>query len=100
MSAHIVIVEDEPDLAALMADYVRAAGYSAAVFHDGAAALQAIPHQHADLLVLDLMLPGVDGLTICNTVRASTGIPIVMVTARVEEVDRLLGLDARADDYN
>ncbi|MFD2368113.1 response regulator [Pseudoduganella sp. GCM10020061] len=99
MSAHIVIVEDEPELAALVADYVRAAGYSAAVFHDGGAALDAIPHENADLLVLDLMLPGVDGLTICKTVRATSNVPIVMVTARVEEVDRLLGLDAGADDY-
>ena len=99
MSAHIVIVEDEPELAALVADYARAAGYSAAVFHDGAAALEAIPHENADLLVLDLMLPGVDGLSICKTVRATSNVPIVMVTARVEEVDRLLGLDAGADDY-
>ncbi|HEU4850767.1 MAG TPA: response regulator [Telluria sp.] len=99
MSGHIVIVEDEPELASLMADYVRAAGYTAAVFHDGAAALEAIPHENADLLVLDLMLPGVDGLAICQAVRATSAVPIVMVTARVQEVDRLLGLDAGADDY-
>lgn len=99
MSAHIVIVEDEPELASLVADYVRAAGYTASVFHDGAVALEAIPDEQADLLVLDLMLPGADGLTICKTVRESSSVPIIMVTARVEEVDRLLGLEAGADDY-
>lgn len=99
MSAHIMIVEDEPELAALVADYVRADGHTASVFHDGAAALEAFPEEEADLLVLDLMLPGVDGLTICRAVRASSDVPVIMVTARVEEVDRLLGLDAGADDY-
>ena len=99
MSAHIVIVEDEPELASLVADYVRAAGFSASVFHDGSIALEAIPDEQADLLVLDLMLPGADGLTICKTVRENSNVPIIMVTARVEEVDRLLGLEAGADDY-
>jgi two-component system response regulator BaeR len=99
MSAHIVIVEDEPELASLVADYIRADGHTATVFHDGAIALDAIADEQADLLVLDLMLPGVDGLTICKTVRATSNVPIIMVTARVEEVDRLLGLDAGADDY-
>ena len=99
MSCHIVIVEDEPELASLVADYVRAAGFTASVFHDGAIALEAIPDEHADLLVLDLMLPGADGLTICRTVRENSNVPIIMVTARVEEVDRLLGLEAGADDY-
>lgn len=99
MSGHIVIVEDEPELASLVADYVRAAGFTASVFHDGALALEAIPDEQADLLVLDLMLPGADGLTICKTVREVSAVPIIMLTARVEEVDRLLGLEAGADDY-
>ena len=99
MSAHILIVEDEPELAALVADYVRASGYTASVYHDGAAALAALPGEKPDLLVLDLMLPGVDGLSICRAVRERADTPVIMVTARVEEVDRLLGLEAGADDY-
>lgn len=99
MSARIIIVEDEPELAGVVADYVRAAGYTAEVFHDGALALAAQRVRPADLLVLDLMLPGLDGLSVCKAVRESSGVPIIMVTARVEEVDRLLGLELGADDY-
>ncbi|MFC5461968.1 response regulator [Massilia niabensis] len=99
MSAAIFIVEDEPELAALMADYVRAAGFEPAVFGDGAQALAAIRAEVPALIVLDLMLPGMDGLALCRAVRAFSEVPIVMVTARVEEIDRLLGLDSGADDY-
>ncbi|MES2756260.1 MAG: response regulator [Pseudomonadota bacterium] len=99
MSARLFIVEDEPELAALVADYARAAGYDATVFGDGAAALAAIRAGAPDLVVLDLMLPGLDGLALCRAVRACSDVPIVMVTARVEEIDRLLGLEAGADDY-
>jgi two-component system response regulator BaeR len=95
----IVIVEDEPELASLVADYVRAAGFVPVVFGDGAAALAAIRAQVPALVVLDLMLPGLDGLTLCREVRTFSGVPIVMVTARVEEIDRLLGLELGADDY-
>ena len=104
MSDRIVIVEDEPELAALVADYARAAGYTADVFGDGAAALDALRREPPALVVLDLMLPGLDGLALCRALRADTnpllaGLPVVMVTARVEEIDRLLGLEAGADDY-
>ena len=99
MSAAIYIVEDEPELAQLVADYVRAAGFAATVFGDGAEALAAIRRQQPALVVLDLMLPGLDGLSLCRAVRAFSEVPIVMVTARVEEIDRLLGLDTGADDY-
>jgi two-component system response regulator BaeR len=99
MSARLFIVEDEPELAALVADYARAAGYETSVFGDGAHALAAIRTGAPDLLVLDLMLPGLDGLAVCRAVRAFSEVPIVMVTARVEEIDRLLGLEAGADDY-
>lgn len=95
----IFIVEDEPELAALVADYARAAGYEPVLFADGAEALAAIRAGAPDLVVLDLMLPGLDGLSVCRDVRAFSEVPIVMVTARVEEIDRLLGLDAGADDY-
>jgi two-component system response regulator BaeR len=95
----IYIVEDEPELAALVADYVRAAGYAATVFGDGAEALAAIHAAVPALVVLDLMLPGLDGLSLCRAVRAFSDLPIVMVTARVEEIDLLLGLELGADDY-
>ncbi|MFC5479471.1 response regulator [Massilia suwonensis] len=95
----IYIVEDEPELAQLVADYVRAAGFVPEVFHDGAAALAAIRTRMPALVVLDLMLPGLDGLSLCREVRAFSEVPIVMVTAKVEEIDRLLGLELGADDY-
>ena len=95
----ILIVEDEPKLAELVADYLKAAGYEA---HSIANGLDAVPwvRNHApELIVLDLMLPGRDGLEICKEVRGFSDVPIIMVTARVEEVDRLIGLEAGADDY-
>jgi two-component system response regulator BaeR len=99
MSARLFIVEDEPELAALVADYARAAGYAPTVFGNGAEALAAVRAGAPALMVLDLMLPGLDGLAVCRAVRAFSELPIVMVTARVEEIDRLLGLEAGADDY-
>lgn len=99
MSVAIMIVEDEPELASVIADYAQAAGYAPTVFGDGLAALEAIRRAPPALVVLDLMLPGLDGLALCRAVRAFSSVPIVMVTARVEEVDRLLGLETGADDY-
>jgi two-component system response regulator BaeR len=95
----IYIVEDEPELAALVADYARAAGFVPTLFADGAEALAAIRADVPALIVLDLMLPGLDGLSLCREVRTFSSVPIVMVTARVEEIDRLLGLELGADDY-
>jgi two-component system response regulator BaeR len=95
----IVIVEDEPELAALVADYARAAGFEPTIFNDGAEALAGIRAAVPSLVVLDLMLPGLDGLSLCREVRTFSNVPIVMVTARVEEIDRLLGLELGADDY-
>lgn len=99
MSGTILIVEDEPDLAALIADYVRAAGYEAQVIADGKAALAQILQQTPQLIVLDLTLPGLDGIAVCRAVRERSDVPIIMVTARVEEIDRLLGLETGSDDY-
>jgi two-component system response regulator BaeR len=99
MTARVLIVEDERDLAAIMLDYVRAAGYAATTVADGNAALAAARAGAADLLVLDIMLPGLDGLAVCAAVRAFSDLPIILVTAKVEEIDRLLGLETGADDY-
>ena len=97
--ASILIVEDEPKLAQLLADYLRTAGYHTQIVGDGREVVPALKSAHFDLMLLDLMLPGRDGLEVCKDVRAFSSIPIVMVTARVEEIDRLLGLELGADDY-
>jgi len=95
----ILIVEDETKLAALEADYLKAEGFEPHCIANG---LEVVPwvRSHApDLILLDLMLPGRDGLEICRELRTFTDVPVVMVTARVEEIDRLIGLDLGADDY-
>ncbi|GLU31351.1 response regulator [Trinickia caryophylli] len=95
----ILIVEDEPKLSALLADYLRAEGYDATVIADG---LDAIAHVHAHapaLILLDLMLPGRGGLEICRELRTFSDTPVIIITARVDEIDRLLGLELGADDY-
>ncbi len=99
MISSILIVEDENDLAAIVADYAIAEGYATQVMADGAAALDCIRRTAPDLIVLDLMLPGLDGLEVCKAVREFSDVPIIMLTAKVEEIDRLLGLDSGADDY-
>ena len=99
MQPAILIVEDEPALASLVADYVAAAGWTPRIIADGAEALAAIRAAPPTLVVLDLMLPGLDGLSVCRAVRAFSDVPIIMVTAQVQEIDRLLGLDSGADDY-
>jgi two-component system, OmpR family, response regulator BaeR len=97
--ARILVVEDEPKLAALVGDYLQASGYAWHWVADGREAIPAIRAQQPDLVVLDLMLPGRDGLDICRELRSFSDVPIVMLTARVEEIDRLLGLELGADDY-
>lgn len=82
-----------------MADYLRAAGYRVHRLDDGAQVVAWVRERCPDLILLDLMLPGMDGLTICREVRATSQVPIVMTTARIEEIDRLLGLELGADDY-
>jgi len=98
-AARILIVEDEPKIARLAADYLNAAGYETVLVHRGDEAEARFQEGAFNLVVLDLMLPGIDGLTLCRALRAQSTVPIIMVTARVEEVDRLLGLEVGADDY-
>ncbi len=99
MSLNILIVEDEPKLASLEADYLMQAGYRTTIIDHGLAVLPFVQTTPPDLILLDLMLPGKDGMAICKEVRQFSNIPIIMVTARVEEIDRLLGLELGADDY-
>ncbi|WP_020565478.1 response regulator [Methylosarcina fibrata] len=95
----ILIVEDEEKLARLMADYLQNAGFSPQILNDGLRVLPWLDGNAADLILLDLMLPGRDGLDLCRAIRRFSAVPIIMVTARIEEVDRLLGLELGADDY-
>ncbi|GAA3920650.1 response regulator [Litoribacillus peritrichatus] len=95
----IYIVEDEVKLARLMEDYLMAAGYQTQTFYDGQMAFNAIKQQAPSLILLDLMLPGMDGIEVAKHTREFSNVPIIMVTAKVEEVDRLLGLEIGADDY-
>jgi two-component system, OmpR family, response regulator BaeR len=96
---HILIVEDEEKLAQLAADYLLNAGFSTDILSEGDAVVAWVKQQSPDLILLDLMLPGRDGLTLCRDIRSFSSVPIIMVTARVEEIDRLLGLEMGADDY-
>lgn len=95
----ILIVEDEPKLAALLNDYLRAAGHETHVVGNGFDVIAAVHAQSPSVILLDLMLPGRDGLDLCREIRTFSDVPIVMITAKVEEIDRLLGLELGADDY-
>ena len=96
----ILIVEDEPKIAAILADYLRAqGGFQSKVVERGDEALYQFQSEQPDLVLLDLMLPGMDGIEVCKQLRAESQVPIIMVTARVDEIDRLLGLELGADDY-
>lgn len=97
--AHILIVEDNPKIANVLTDYFTAAGYRATHVADGASAVARARDADPDLIILDLMLPEMDGIEVCQTVRTFSQVPIIMVTARVNEIDRLLGLEVGADDY-
>jgi two-component system response regulator BaeR len=99
MSAHVLIVEDEPKIAAVLRDYFAAACYRVSVLETGERAVEWIRENSPDAVLLDGMLPVVDGLEVCREVRRFSNVPILMVTARIEEIDRLLGLELGADDY-
>jgi two-component system response regulator BaeR len=95
----ILVVEDEPKLATLITEYLDIAGFATQVIGDGRAAIPAVRAQMPDMILLDLMLPGRDGIEICRELRSFSDVPVIMITARVEEIDRLLGLELGADDY-
>jgi two-component system response regulator BaeR len=95
----ILIVEDEPKLAALLADYLKASGFEVSTLFEGTQVEAWVRENKPNLIILDIMLPGRDGMEICKAIRTFSRVPIIIVTARVEEIDRLLGLELGADDY-
>ncbi len=95
----IYVIEDEQKIAHLLRDYLLASGFTVSCFSEGQTALSAIAHQLPDLILLDWMLPGQDGLSLCQQLRQQHDMPIIMLTARIAEDERLQGLESGADDY-
>ncbi|GAB09682.1 two-component response regulator RegX3 [Gordonia araii NBRC 100433] len=96
---HVLIVEDEESLADPLAFLLRKEGFEASVINDGASALTAFDRVHPDIVLLDLMLPGMSGTEVCKALRAKSSVPVIMVTARDSEIDKVVGLELGADDY-
>ena len=97
--SRILIVEDEQKLAEILRDYLAQAGFDITVLDNGLEVVPSVRESKPALILLDLMLPGRDGMDICKEIRTFSNVPIIMVTAKVEEIDRLLGLELGADDY-
>jgi two-component system, OmpR family, alkaline phosphatase synthesis response regulator PhoP len=99
MPKKILLVDDEPQILEICRDYLKKSGYDVVTAADGAQGLSAARREKPDLIVLDLMLPEMDGLDVCRAIRRESDVPIIMLTARVEEIDKLIGLEIGADDY-
>ncbi len=99
MSERILIVEDEAKISSLLSDYLTASGFESSVLNDGTVVVPWIREHKPDLVLLDLLLPGRDGMEVCRELRTFSNVPVIMVTAKIEEIDRLLGLELGADDY-
>ena len=99
MSKSVLVIDDEPKISDLCRDYLRAAGFNVLTAGDGPQGLALARRERPDLVVLDLMLPGMDGLDVCRELRREGSVPIIMLTARADESDRLVGLELGADDY-
>src|SRR6476660_3325276 len=95
----ILVVDDEPRIAQLARDYLEHAGFAVRIAATGEAALQAVRRDRPDLVVLDLGLPGLDGLDVTRAIRRESNLPVIMLTARDDELDKLLGLELGEDDY-
>ena len=95
----ILIVDDDRDIRTLLADYLESNGYRTIAAADGTGMWKALDDARPDLIVLDLNMPGDDGLTLCRKLRATSSLPVIMLTARNEPLDRILGLEMGADDY-
>lgn len=98
-SKKILVVDDDTKIVELVKLYLEREGYGVATANDGLQALRLARENHPDLIVLDLMLPGMDGLQVCSTLRAESPVPIILLTAKTTEQDRITGLDLGADDY-
>lgn len=98
-SGHVLVVEDDAKIAQLVMDYLHADGLPARHIADGLLALNEVARHPPLVIVLDVMLPGMNGVDVCAAVRRTSAVPIIMLTARVDEIDRLMGLDSGADDY-
>src|SRR6201994_4566621 len=98
-SPNILVVEDDRETRSLIAKYLRGNGCNVTAASDGREMARAMADHRVDLLILDVMLPGEDGLSLCRKVRAESQVPIIMLTARGEDVDRIVGLEMGADDY-
>ncbi|WP_260294530.1 response regulator [Sedimenticola hydrogenitrophicus] len=96
---HILIVDDDPEIRELLATYLTKSGYRVSAARDGRQMWQQLERNRINLVVLDVMLPGEDGLILCRNLRGKSNVPIIMLTARGEEMDRILGLEMGADDY-
>ncbi len=96
---HILVVDDDTEIRSLLHEYLQKQGYRVTAVADGKGLRTAVATSHPDLIILDLMLPGEDGLTLCRDLRAKSAIPIIMLTARGDETDRIVGLELGADDY-
>ena len=96
---HILVVDDDTEIRNLLHEYLQKQGYRVTAVADGKGLRSAVAVSHPDLIILDLMLPGEDGLTLCRELRAKSEIPIIMLTARGDETDRIVGLELGADDY-
>ncbi len=99
MNARILLVEDEIKLTALLSDYLKASHFEVFILTEGTGVDAWVREHKPDLILLDIMLPGRNGIEICKDIRSFSRVPIIMVTAMVEEIDRLLGLELGADDY-
>ncbi len=99
MSKKVLVVDDEPKIVNLVKGYLEQAGFRVVTAGDGQMALTVFRHEKPDLVILDLMLPGIDGLDVCRIMRRESTVPIIMLTARAEEADKLVGLELGADDY-
>jgi two-component system response regulator BaeR len=99
MSTRVLIIEDERELGQILRDYLSLENFSVTVVEDGEQAREMLSKENWQLIILDLMLPKVDGLTLCKEIRKKSSTPVIMTTAKVEEIDRLLGLEIGADDY-
>ena len=96
---HLLIVDDDKEIRNLLTDYLEQADYRVSAVGDGKAMRRVLEANRIDLVILDLMLPGEDGLTLCRELRSKTNLPVLMLTARGDEVDRIIGLEMGADDY-